>query len=333
MDSTYRAVPRELKGTILGILAILFWSTTIAFGRRLTEEVGIWTATSVAFMIGGMVSCAFWTIKHGTPRALYRHRPAYLLGSGGMFVLYIICLYGAIGLAVNRQQVLEVGVLNYLWPAVVLALSVPILGFKPRPTLWVGILLAIAGGILALAQQGDLSWANWQHHLVSTPVPYVLATCGAVAWALYSNLSRRFGPADGAGAQPLFVLATALVLLFLRSVAHENPRWSMEAFLLLAYNSIFPVTLAYAFWDYAMRTGKIVLLASLSYLIPILSTGISALFLGLAPGAVLWAACALVIIGALICKLSIRECSKIVPPEADAKDFARTLPRPTSSED
>jgi len=303
----YPVVSRQWLGTILGILAIVFWSTTIAFGRRLAEEVGIWTATSIAFTAGGVVSCLFWSVRYGTPRALFRHRLAYLLGSGGLFVLYIICLYGAIGLAVNRRQVLEVGVLNYLWPASVLVLSVPILGFKPRRALWVGILLAVAGAVLALAQQGELSLASWRHNLAAAPVPYVLAACGALAWGLYSNLSRRFGPAEGVGAQPLFVLASAVMLLLLRSVAHENPRWSLEAFLLLAYNSIFPVTLAYAFWDYAMRTGKIVLLASLSYLIPILSTAISAFFLRLRPGITLWAACALVIVGALICRLSLRE--------------------------
>lgn len=94
--------------------------------------------------------------------------------------------------------------------------------------------------------------------------------------------------------------------------------------MLLAYNVIFPVMLAYAFWDYAMRTGRIVLLASLSYLIPILSTGISALFLGLTPRAVLWLACALVIAGALVCKLSIGERTRIPPPGAEAEGYTRT---------
>jgi drug/metabolite transporter (DMT)-like permease len=306
-DLARPADSREWLGTLLGILAIVFWSTTIAFGRRLTEEIGVWTATSAAFMMGGTISCVFWSARYGTPRALLRHRPTYLLGSGGLFVAYIICLYGAIGLATNRQQVLEVGVLNYLWPASVLVLSVPLQGFKPRPGLWVGILLAITGAVLALAQQGDLSWASWQRNLVTAPLPYVLAVCGALAWALYSNLSRKFGPTDGVGAQPVFVLATAAVLLLLRSMVHENSRWTTETLLLLAYNSIFPVTLAYAFWDYAMRTGKIVLLASLSYLIPILSTGISAMFLRLTPGVTLWAACVLVIGGAVVCRLSLRE--------------------------
>lgn len=307
MNVAHPTGPREWLGTMLGILAIVFWSTTIAFGRRLAEEVGVWTATSAAFMAGGMVSCVFWIARYGTPRTLFRHRPAYLFGSGGLFVLYIVCLYGAIGLATNRQQVLEIGVLNYLWPASVLVFSVPILGFKARPALWAGILLAITGAVLALAQQGDLSWTSWQRNLAAAPLPYALAVCGALAWALYSNLSRKFGPADGIGAQPIFVLTTAVVLLLLRTMTHENPSWSTETFLLLAYNSIFPVTLAYAFWDYAMRTGKIVLLASLSYLIPILSTGISALFLRLTPGVTLWIACVLVIGGAVVCRLSLHE--------------------------
>jgi len=55
-----------------------------------------------------------------------------------------------------------------------------------------------------------------------------------------------------------------------------------------------------------VRTGNMVVLASLSYLIPALSTLISTLFLGVTPTAATWIGCALVIGGAVICGLSIK---------------------------
>jgi len=302
-----RAQSTAVTGTVLGIFSLLFWSSTVAFGRRLTEDLGVWTATSTAFIVAGAVSCLFWSVRNRGPQHLVRHRPAYLWGAGGFFVLYIVCLYGAIGLAANRQQVLEVGILNYLWPALTLVLSVPMLGNRPRWTLWPGLLFAVSGGALALVQQGALSWETWQRNIVAHPLPYGLALLGAFAWALYSNLSRRYGPPCGVGAQPLFVLGAGLVLLVCRTFASEHSTWTTTACLMLAFTSIFTVTLAYAFWDYAMRTGRIVLLASLSYLIPVLSTALSAALLGIRPGAAVWIACVLVIAGALVCRASVLE--------------------------
>lgn len=306
-ESRHFGLSRSVLGTILGVPALLLWSTTIALGRRMTEELGIWTSTSISFLSAGVLSCLFWSVRLRTPRALFRGGAAYLWGSGGTFLVYIICLYGAIGLSADRQQVLGVGILNYLWPVLILVFSVPILGVRARPTLWLGIMLAMGGAVLASAAQGDLSWASWQRNVFAHPIPYVLALVAAFAWALHSNLTRRFGPEEGGGAQPLFVLGTGAVLLLFRWVSHEQPHWTLEGVLLLAYTAIFPVTLAYAFWDYAMRTGRIILLASLSFLAPILSTGISALFLGLTPGVTVWLACVLVIAGMGVCQSSIDE--------------------------
>jgi len=81
----------------------------------------------------------------------------------------------------------------------------------------------------------------------------------------------------------------------------------------LLYMSIFPTFLAYLFWDRAMRKGKIILVASLSYFTPLLSIIISSLYLRVAVNANLWAACGLVIAGAIICKFSIIDKTKKEP--------------------
>jgi len=115
------------------------------------------------------------------------------------------------------------------------------------------------------------------------------------------------GPGRGVGAVPLFVLVTGILLTLVRWSAHEQSQWTPEAWGLLAYMAIFPITLAYAFWEYAVRKGNVVLLATLSYLTPVLSTGISAAVLGVVPGAGLWVAGALVVGGALVCRYSVEE--------------------------
>jgi len=75
----------------------------------------------------------------------------------------------------------------------------------------------------------------------------------------------------------------------------------------LAYMALFPGMLAYILWDIAVRKGEIILVASLSYLTPLLSTWVSALVLNIRPGVTIWLAAGLVIAGALVCRRSITE--------------------------
>jgi drug/metabolite transporter (DMT)-like permease len=75
----------------------------------------------------------------------------------------------------------------------------------------------------------------------------------------------------------------------------------------LGYMVVFPTTLAYAFWDAAMRRGNMILVASLSYLTPLLSIIIGSVYLGVATGWNLWVGSLLVVAGSLLCKLSVEE--------------------------
>lgn len=75
----------------------------------------------------------------------------------------------------------------------------------------------------------------------------------------------------------------------------------------LVYMMIFPTALGYVFWDEAMRKGRIILVASLSYLTPLLSAIIATTYLGVRAGWNLWIGCILVVAGAAVCKLSVKE--------------------------
>ena len=63
--------------------------------------------------------------------------------------------------------------------------------------------------------------------------------------------------------------------------------------------------LGYLFWDIAVKKGDVVFVASISYITPLLATLWSCLYLEITCGWVLWLAAFLVIIGSVICKLSL----------------------------
>ena len=106
---------------------------------------------------------------------------------------------------------------------------------------------------------------------------------------------------------PLFLLASGVVLGMFRLFIPEQSDWTIRAGIELVYMALFPAMLAYVLWDIAVRNGEIILIASLSYLTPLLSTLVSALVLQVRPGIGLWFGALLVMGGALLSKISIRE--------------------------
>ena len=295
----------------MGVLALLFWSSSIAVSRSLAEKLGPVSMPAYVYTLGGVLSSLVLLSSAEKRRRLMHLRPAYLFGCGGLFVLNICTLYLAIGLAAGRQQVLEVGIINYLWPSLTLAFAIPLLGLRGRPALALGVLLAFAGVALATVKPGAWSPESFRQNLQSNAAPYLLAAVAAVSWALYSNLSRRWAAGAAGEAVPLFLLAGGLIQMSAKLIAGETSRWNAEALGELGFLTVFPTMLAYVFWDRAMRKGRLVLVAALSYFIPLLSTLVSALYLHTPPGRYIWLACALVIAAAAVCKLSLRE------PETD----------------
>jgi len=298
-------VNEKNRDTFQGILAILLWGSTLGFSRSLTEKLGTLTAASCIFLLAGCLSCAYVVFSGGFGRII-RLSGTYIIGCGALFVVYMVSLYVAIGTAASRLQVLEVGLVNYLWPALTLLLAVPILKNRASVTLIPGCLLAF-GGVLLAATGVGVSWDVFVGNLKGGWSPYMFAFVAAACWALYSNLARRWAGEAESGAVPLFLLGSALTLVTLRFAFPEATDWTRQSVLELAYMAVFPTVLAYAFWDAAVRRGNMILVASLSYLTPLLSIIIASVYLGVGTGWNLWVGCILVVVGSLTCRLSVKE--------------------------
>ena len=212
---------RQLS-TVGGLAAILLWSTTFALARSLSEQVGPITAGAAVYLIGGILCLARLALSGKGIAQVLKLPRRYLLGCGFLFVFYSAAIYLAVGLSRDRKQLLEIALLNYLWPALTIILSLPLL--KKRASLWLlpGTALALAGVFLVMTQDAAVSWAAWREHLQASPAAYALAIAAAVSWGLYSNLARRWAAPESNGAVELFVPATGLVLLALRFVVDES---------------------------------------------------------------------------------------------------------------
>ncbi len=283
--------------TVSGLLAIVLWSTTIAVARSLAEQLGAIPAAAGVYAVSGGLGLAALAWRRG--RRVRQLPRAYLLGCGGLFVAYMVMMYLAIGLAANRQQLLVVSLLNYLWPALTVVASLVLLGVRARwGLLGPGLAMALAGLGLVLVGPAPTGWAGLVAGLGANVPAYALAGSAAAAWALYSTLTRRWA-GGGPGGVDLFLPATALVLGGLFLLTDGEPAWTARALGEAGFLGA-AIYVAYCLWDFAMRAGNVVLVAAGSYLTPLLSVLVSCLYLAIAPGWDLWAGAVLLVAGSIL---------------------------------
>lgn len=225
--------------------------------------------------------------------------PRYLYGCGAIFVAYTFCYYMAVGNAVDNKQTVILGLINYLWPSLTVLLAIPLLGRKARWWIYPGVAIALIGTMLAMGERGGMSLAGFAANVRSNWAVFLLALGGAVTWALYSNLARRWGAADGGGV-PLFFLASGLVILIIRLCGHEQAAWTPRVVFVFLIMTFLTTIVAYMFWDYAMRRGNVVLVAILSNFLPIVATLFTCGYHKVTPGAGIITGGVLVTAGAFI---------------------------------
>jgi drug/metabolite transporter (DMT)-like permease len=302
-----------------GFGAILLWSTTIAVARSLSEQLGPVTAAAAVYGVAGTVSLARLAVCDVKRRQI-RHLPRnYLIGCGALFVAYMIFLYLAIGLAADRRQVLEIGLLNYLWPALTLLLSVALLRKAATLLLLPGTVLAVLGVILVLTHGADVSWRSFVHNVETNPAAYSLGLAAAVAWALYSVLACKWAGGSTTGGVEVFLSVTAVVLILICLGVHEPRAWSVRSIAEAVFLGMATYA-AYGLWDAAMRTGNLVLVATGSYMTPMFSTIASCLYLAIVPGPSLWLGCGMLVAGSLLSGHSVSDGVSIRPAK-------QTIPR------
>ena len=289
------------RATLIGLVAVLCWSSTVGLIRSVSEALGALGGAAMLYS----VSAALLFAVQGVPRVaqLRSVSKVYLVGCGLLFVLYEICLSVAIGLAQDRAQSMELGMINYLWPSLTIVLAVLCRQQGARWWLWPGVALCIWGLVRVLSGDGagsDLPW--WQDllaHMRSNPLAYALAFAAAVLWPVYSVLSRIHG--GGFNGVGLFVLLTAVVLWGQWLAVDTVPlRWSWGVALeLLAIGA--STAIGYSCWEHGIQRGNLAVMAAGSYFAPVLSALWASLWLSVQPGWPFWQGVLLVTVGSLVC--------------------------------
>jgi drug/metabolite transporter (DMT)-like permease len=214
---------------------------------------------------------------------------AWLVGVGGLFGYHALYF-----LALRLAPPAEAGLLNYLWPLLIVLFSSLLPGERLAPHHLLGAIMGLAGTILLFAGNTSIQFERGQ--IAGLAAAFI----AAFVWAGYSVMSRRLAsvPTDAVAG---FCLATA-VLATLAHVLLERTVWpdTFGQWLAIAALGIGPVGLAFYVWDIGVKRGDIRVLGAASYATPLLSTAFLILAGFAKPTATLGIAAGLIAAGGLI---------------------------------
>jgi drug/metabolite transporter (DMT)-like permease len=245
--------------TLIGLTAILMWSL-LAVLTVATGKIPAFQLAAMTFAIGALVGCLTWIGRPDAVRALWQPPVAWIVGVGGLFGYHALYF-----LALRFAPPAEAGLLNYLWPLLIVLFSALLPGERLAPHHIIGAVLGLAGTILLFAGNSS-GFAPGQ-------VPGLIAAfVAAFVWAAYSVMSRKLKavPTDAVAG---FCAVTALLAAIVHGLA-EVTIWpdTMVQWLAIVALGVGPVGAAFYAWDIGMKRGDIRVLGAASYATPLLST-------------------------------------------------------------
>ncbi|MBH3069420.1 aromatic amino acid DMT transporter YddG [Serratia marcescens] len=288
------ALPLRTRATLLGLLAIVLWSSVVGLIRSVSEGLGPIGGAAMIYS----VSAVFLLVALGVPKWRSFPRPYLIVGSL-LFVSYEICLSLSLGYANTRLQAIEVGMINYLWPCFTVLMALALNGQRAKWWLLPGLLLSLFGIGWIMSGEGGWSPAQMLANVRSNPLSYGLAFSGAVIWALYCNLTKKI--AQGSNGVVLFIVLTALALWLKYAFSAESGMQFSAGVTVTLLCAGVAMGAGYAAWNVGILHGNMTLLATVSYFTPVLSAVFAALVLHTSLTVNFWQGVAMVTLGSLIC--------------------------------
>ncbi|WP_449545432.1 aromatic amino acid DMT transporter YddG [Lelliottia amnigena] len=287
------------RATLIGLAAIVLWSTMVGLIRGVSEGLGPVGGAAMIYTLSGLLCL----LTVGFPN-LKRFPPRYLIAGSVLFVSYEICLALSLGYASNRHQAIEVGMVNYLWPSLTIVFAIVFNGQKTN--LWVlpGLLISLLGVGWVLGGEQGLHLDEIVSNIVSNPLSYGLAFAGAFIWAAYCTVTSKY--AKGHNGITLFVLLTALAL-WLKYLFSDQPEmvFSLPVVIKLLMCGV-ALGFGYASWNIGILHGNVSVLATVSYFTPVLSAALAAVLLNAPLSFSFWQGALMVCAGSLLCWYATR---------------------------
>jgi drug/metabolite transporter (DMT)-like permease len=244
--------------TLAGCGALILWAF-LALLSRLAAGIPPLQLTAMGFALGGSVALAVVLARRQAHR-LVQPPLAWAHGVGGLFGYHAL-YFVAFALA----PAVEVNLINYLWPLLIVLLAAPVRGLRLGPARLAGVGLGFAGCALIVGPGAAFP--------PDAAIGFLAAAGAAVVWAVYSvtagtpRLARV--PTEAVAG---FCLATAALAALLHAIFETTVVPGGAEWLAVLGLGLGPVGAAFFLWDLGMKRGDPRLLGTLAYAVPVAST-------------------------------------------------------------
>src|SRR3954454_11219853 len=250
----------QRTATLIGLTAILMWSL-LALLTVATGTIPAFQLAAMTFAIGAAVGLLRLFRRPDALGVLRQPVTAWAVGVGGLFGYHALYF-----LALRFAPPAEAGLLNYLWPLLIVLFSSFLPGERLAVHHIIGAVLGLVGTVLLFVGSTTGFTPGQMPGLIA-------AFVAAFVWAAYSVLSRRLKvvPTDAVAG---FCLATAVLAALMHGLLETTvwPETTLQWLSVIALG-IGAVGAAFYAWDIGMKRGDIRVLGAASYATPLLSTG------------------------------------------------------------
>ena len=249
-----------MKSDLLALAAIALWGSLATLGVSLAH-VPPFLLTGLSLLIGSLIALPLSRFRLSEWRV---RLPTLALGLYGLFGYHFLLF-----LAFRHAPPVEANLVNYLWPlGIVIMAPLFLPGMRLNAVHVVSALVGFAGAALAiLGKPGTAPGLSLQFEW-----GYVLALAAAFIWSSYSLMTRRVAvfPTSAIGS---FAALSGLLALACHTWLEPATPLSTHDWLLIAAMGLGPLGGAFFLWDAALKTGDPRKIGLLSFLTPLLSTG------------------------------------------------------------
>ena len=253
--------------TLVGFTAILMWGFLALFSK-MAGDVPPLQLLAMSFLIGGLLGVASWPFRPNAISVLTSQKwQVWALNVGALFGCHFLYF-----LAVRNAPVVEVSLLAYLWPLLIVVFSAFLPGERLKWNHIAGVVLGLVGAFYVISKGSSFVLNN------GIQLGHIIAIPYAIFWAGFSVLIRKYGevPSDIVAG---FCLACAGLSGLFHSIL-EPTLWSMSSqqWIAVIGLGLFPMGAAFYAWDFGMKNGDRMVLGAASYVAPMLSTFILIIF-------------------------------------------------------
>jgi len=236
------------KAYIFAITAIGFWST-VASAFKLTLRHMTPEFMNLYSSLFSLAVLALIIIIQGKSAMLFSSRKKELLMSALLGTLNPFLYYILLFRAYSLLPAQEAMTLNYIWPIMLMLLSVPLLGERLSPVSIFAALISFSG-VAVIATGGDITGLNF-----SNAAGVALALSSSVVWALFWLLGVRDRRDETVTLFTNFLFGTVYIIIYIM-ISGDIVLPPLPGITGCIYIGLFEMGITFVAWSLALRYAE-----------------------------------------------------------------------------